>query len=82
MTGSRTTFNVQSIMDRTCGMFEFRNNSSDSLNTIKLFYVKKKKRGTSVTFKKHIQTFQFGNNLMAIIIDVQKVWKTTSQCHI
>jgi len=82
MTGSRTTFNVQSIMGRTCGMFEFRNNSLDPLNTIKLFFVKKK-WGTSVTFKKHIiQTFQFGNNLMAIIIDMRKVLKTTSQYYI
>jgi len=81
MTRSRTTFNVQSIMGRTCGMFEFRNNSLDPLNTIKLFFVKKE--GTSVTFIKHIiQTFQFGNNLMAIIIDIRKVLMTTSQCHI
>lgn len=49
MTGSRTTFNVQSIMGRTCGMFEFRNNSLDPLNTIKLFFVKKKEGQVSLS---------------------------------
>lgn len=67
MTGSRTTFNVQSIMARTCGMFEFRNNSLDPLNTIKLFFVKKGGGGQVSLSKNHIiQTFQIGNNLMAI----------------
>jgi len=67
------TFNGQSIMDQTCGIFEFRNNSSDPLNSIKLFTQKK---GTNVTFKKHfIQTFQFGNNLMAIIMRYAESFK-------